>query len=151
MDDPRLYADDLTVGRRFPLGRHEVTEDAIREFAQEWDPLPFHVDADAAQDTHFGGLVASGVHTLAISQRLVAEALTLRAAVLAGRGVTRGRWLRPVRPGTVVTGWVEVIAQQLRDDGRGTVLWRQVLTDAGGAVVAEIDVDVLLERRPAGG
>ena len=150
MDEPGLYADDLTVGRRFALGRHEVTEEAIRDFARQWDPLPFHVDPEAAQATHFGGLVASGVHTLAISQRLVAEALTVRAAVLAGRGVTRGRWLRPVRPGTVLTGWVEVVEQHLREDGRGTVLWRQVLTDADGAVVAEIDVDVLLERRPPG-
>jgi acyl dehydratase len=64
------YYEDLSVGDRFPFGEYDVTDEEIREFAGKYDPQPFHLDAEAAADSVFGELVASGWHTASISMRL---------------------------------------------------------------------------------
>ncbi len=63
-----VYAEDLGIGQRFDLGSHTVTEAELVDFATHWDPQWFHIDRAAAQDGQFGGLIASGIHTLAILQ-----------------------------------------------------------------------------------
>lgn len=90
-------------GRRQP--GHLVTEREIVEFARQWDPRPFHLDRAAAATSVFGELVASGLHTLAASYRLWLDDPGLPGA-LAGLGLDRVRWLRPIRPGDTlrVTG-----------------------------------------------
>src|ERR1051325_11909232 len=65
-----LYLEDLHVGQRFTSGTHKIDEEQIIEFARRYDPQPFHLDPEAAKSTFFGGLVASGWHTAAISMRL---------------------------------------------------------------------------------
>ncbi len=65
-----LYLDDLRVGQTFATGSRTLDEAAIKAFAREYDPQPFHLDAEAAKHTFFGGLVASGWHTAAITMRL---------------------------------------------------------------------------------
>src|SRR5262245_58338095 len=68
-----LYLEDLRVGQRFVSGTHQIDEGQIRAFAGQFDPQPFHLDAEAAQATLFGGLVASGWHTAAVTMRLLVE------------------------------------------------------------------------------
>ena len=97
-DDP-LYLDDLQVGQRFTSKTHVVDAAPIKAFARQFDPQPFHLDDDAAKDSLFSGLVASGWHTAAITMRLLVE----RGLPLAGGVVGAGgelSWPRPTRPAT---------------------------------------------------
>ena len=106
-DDP-LYLDDLQVGQRFTSKTHVVDAAQIKAFARQFDPQPFHLDDDAAKDSLFSGLVASGWHTAAITMRLLVE----RGLPLAGGVVGAGgelSWPRPTRPGDVLQVESEVL------------------------------------------
>ncbi|RZK95370.1 MAG: dehydratase [Rhodococcus sp. (in: high G+C Gram-positive bacteria)] len=105
-DDARgvVFGRDLHVGTRYDLGSHLVTEAEIVEFAVQWDPQDFHVDAEAAEARHFGGIVASGLHTIGVYQRLAALCHLNRWKVIAGRGIRDLHFPWPVRPGDVLTG-----------------------------------------------
>src|SRR5256886_10683709 len=85
--DGRLYLDDLQIGQRFTSGTHVVDEEQIKAFARQFDPQPFHLDNEAAKDTLFSGLAASGWHTAAITMRLLVESgLPLAGGIVGGGG-----------------------------------------------------------------
>jgi acyl dehydratase len=67
------YLDDLSVGQQFVTGSHTLDEAQIKAFAAQFDPQPFHLDAESAKATLFKGLVASGWHTAAITMRLLVD------------------------------------------------------------------------------
>jgi acyl dehydratase len=144
-----LYAEDLPVGRVFQLGTWAVTIEDIKEFARAWDPLPFHLDDEAAAAGPFGGIIASGLHTQAILIRLGVESFTGQLAFIAARELRSMRMSKPVRPGENLTGTIEIEEQRLRDDGRAVIVYRSELTDAHGDVVLRLVLDVLVNRRPA--
>ena len=85
MDD--LYFEDFTPGREFRTEGVTVTESQILDFALAFDPQPFHLDAEAAKGTIFGGLIASGFHTMALTFRLFAQTRALVACSLGSPGV----------------------------------------------------------------
>lgn len=145
-----LFAEDLDAGPRFELGAHRVSADEIKAFARAWDPLPFHVDEQAAEDGPFGGLVASGAHTLAICVRLMSDAVISRSAVVAGRGIREARFVRPVRPGTLLTGTASIVDRRMVDDERATVVLRGELCDAGGEPVMVLVGEALVRRNGGG-
>ena len=124
-----LLFDEIPVGLVLaPLEAYEMTRDDIVDFAGRFDPQPFHLDEEAAARTDFGGLVASGLHTLAVSIRLGADEEPATAAV-AGLGIDELRMLRPVRPGDRLrqsTEVVEVCASRSRRD-RGIVRARRTV------------------------
>src|SRR5580704_14937045 len=93
------YLEDIRVGDRFRSPEYTVTADEIIEYARRYDPQPFHTDAAAARDSVFGGLVASGWYTAAISMRLLTQSEVGIAGGLIGLGVEELRWPHPVRPG----------------------------------------------------
>jgi acyl dehydratase len=101
--DDLLYLDDFTVGQVIEMGPRLVTEEEIVEFAREFDPQPFHTDRAAAAQSPFGGIVASGWHTIAICMRLMVDGYIGRAASMGSPGVDSARWLKPVRPGDSLT------------------------------------------------
>jgi acyl dehydratase len=103
-----LYLEDLRVGQRFVSGAHRLDEGQIRAFAGQFDPQPFHLDAEAAKATLFGGLVASGWHTAAITMRLLVESgLPIAGGIIgAGGEIT---WPNPTRPGDVLQVESEVL------------------------------------------
>ena len=70
-----LYAEDLREGQEFPFGSYSMVEDEMLAFARQYDPIPIHTDPAAAAASPFGGLIASGLHTMAIYQRLIVEAM----------------------------------------------------------------------------
>jgi acyl dehydratase len=107
-----------------------------------------HLDEDAAAATPFGGLIASGVHTLAIANRLAADAVVSKASLLAGRGVREMRLLKPVRPDTTLTGSLQILENDLRDNGRGYIAWRIELADDAGDTVYSIVIDCIVHRAP---
>jgi acyl dehydratase len=96
-----LYLDDLPVGQRFTSQRHVVDEAAIKAFASQFDPQPFHLDNDAAKDSLFSGLAASGWHTAAITMRLLVESGLPLAGGLVGAGGELS-WPQPTRPGDIL-------------------------------------------------
>ena len=108
-----LYFEDLQVGDSFAFGPLTVTRDEVIAFASEFDAQPFHLSDEAAAQTHFGTIPASGWHTTALFMKMfVAEMQknpARQAASLGAMGVDELRWLRPVRPGDTLRGTNEVI------------------------------------------
>ena len=94
-----LYLDDLTPGDRFAGGSLTVTEEDIYAFARQFDPQPFHLDPEAAKETIFAGLAASGWHTTALTMRMIVDSPNRLAGGYVGMGVDGLQWPRPVRPG----------------------------------------------------
>jgi acyl dehydratase len=121
----RLYLDDLHVGQRFASGTHAVDERQITKFASEFDPQPFHTDREAAEKTLFGGLVASGWHTAAITMKLqVAGGLPIAGGIVGLGGELA--WPAATRPGDVLRVESEVveIAPSRSGKSRGVVTVR---------------------------
>lgn len=103
------YADDYRCGDVFALGSHSVTAEEIVAFARRYDPQPYHVCEEAAQQSFFQGLVASGWHTASIWMGLYVRAMLLDAKVVGSPGVDELRWISPVRPGDQLLGEAEVV------------------------------------------
>ena len=93
------YLEDFAVGQTFRSPRMRVDRDRVLAFAAEFDPQPFHLDESAARRSMFGGLIASGWHTAAMTMRLLVESELKPAGGIIGAGFEECRWPRPVRPG----------------------------------------------------
>jgi acyl dehydratase len=104
-----LHLEDIVVGQSFTSGSQIVTVEAIKAFAQQFDPQPFHLDERAARKSFFGGLAASGWHTAAITMKLLVESGMRLSGGLIGAGGEL-TWPRPTRPGDVLTVVSEVLA-----------------------------------------
>lgn len=143
-------ADDLRVGERIQLGETTLTEQEIVDFAAAWDPQWFHTDPAAAATGHHGGVIASGIHTVAVLQKLSVEAFYSRWAVIAGRGFDRLRFTSPVRPGDTLSGSVTVADVSL-DDTRGRVQLEIEMHDRDARTVLTASMTVFLWRRGHGG
>jgi acyl dehydratase len=144
-----IYAEDLQVGSVVGLRSRLVDEDEIVAFAADWDPQLMHVDPTVARTGPFGGIIASGVHTLAVFQRLQVDALYSRTAIVAGRTMREMRLHVPIRAGDVVTGSVEIREVRLRPHSHdAVVVTRGTLTNQDGALVFEMVGEVLIACRP---
>jgi acyl dehydratase len=99
MSEYTYYFDDLTLGATVDLGKKTVSEEEILRFAREFDPQPFHIDPEAARDSIFGGIIASGWHTCSMTMRLLVDGLLSHSSSLGSPGVEQIRWVKPVRPG----------------------------------------------------
>jgi acyl dehydratase len=104
-----LYFEDLHVGQKFNSDRsYKVTAEEIKEFAESYDPQPFHLDETAGESSFFKGLAASGWLTAAIVMRLRVESIPI-AGGLIGAGVEEMRWTLPVRPGDSLRTEAEIL------------------------------------------
>jgi len=104
MKTAMIYFDDLEVGQETQFGHYDVTREEVIEFAQKYDPQPFHLSDEAAAKTHFGRLAASGWHTCAMTMAVIARHIVATdQAGLGSPGVDELRWLRPVYPGDRLT------------------------------------------------
>jgi acyl dehydratase len=106
----KRYLEDFTVGQTFGSGRVRVERERIKTFAAEFDPQPFHLDEKAAHNTIFRGLAASGLHTAALTMRLLVESEFKPAGGIVGAGVEKLRWPLPVRPGDELRLESEILA-----------------------------------------
>ena len=105
-----LYLEDLEPGQRFVgATRIRKSRNRIKSFAAEFDPQPFHLDEDAAGQSVFRGLAASGWHTAAVTMRLLVASGLEPAAGIVGAGFDELRWPRPVRPDDELRVEVEVL------------------------------------------
>src|SRR5262249_39557838 len=128
-----LCLEDLRVGQRFVSGTHRIDEEQIRAFAEQFDPQPFHLDAEAAKATLFHGLVAGGWHTAAVTMRLlVGGGLPIAGGIVGGGAEIE--WPRPVRPPAVLHVESEILElrpSRSRPD-RGVVTVRSETRDQFG-------------------
>lgn len=121
-----FYFEDLAPGQRFATAEAEVSADDIVDFARRFDPQEFHLDAAAAAASAFGGLVASGLHTLSLSFRLFFDLRLWPEAILGSPGLREVQWLKPLRPGDrirVVAEITELRRSESKPD-RGLVTMR---------------------------
>ncbi|WP_422000736.1 MaoC family dehydratase [Reyranella sp.] len=145
------YWDDYEVGARFDLGSTRFTEEEIVAFARAYDPQSFHVDAEAARGSLFGGLIASGWHVAAKLMRLFVDNYVDPRTTLGSPGVDELRWLKPVRPGDTLTAWVEcagkVPSKSRPEMGIVHEHWRA--TNQQGELVMTAKGINMVRRRPA--
>jgi acyl dehydratase len=142
-----LYLDDLHVGQRFISGTHLIDEEQIKAFAKHFDPQPFHLDAGAAKDTLFEGLVASGWHTAAISMRLLVERLPIAGGIVGVGGEIA--WPKPTRPGAtlhVESEILELRPSRSRPD-RGMATIRGETVNQLGEIVQVLIAKLVVPRR----
>lgn len=95
----KYYFEDFQPGQVREIDGPVVTREEIVEFARKYDPQSFHVDEDAAKNSFYGGLIASGWQTVAICMRLMCDLYLLESSSLGSPGVDEVRWVKPVRPG----------------------------------------------------
>jgi acyl dehydratase len=145
-----LYYEDLVVGQEFATAGLTVTEEAIIRFGLEWDFQPFHVDEIAAQDSLFGGLIASGIHTVAVTLRLSMHRGLFTGTAVAGLEWGRMRFVRPVRPGDTLRAVVSVTSK--RPSGSrphlGVVTWGVQTYNQEDAIVLDTSITNLVMKRP---
>jgi len=104
------YWEDIEIGARSSFGRYEVTREEVIDFASKYDPQPFHLSDEAAAQTYFGRLSASGWHTCAMMMRMLVDHMkTQDQAGLGSPGIDELRWLKPVYPGDTLRAQSVVI------------------------------------------
>ena len=147
-----LYFEDFTLGRRFETAGVSLTAAQIIDFAMLYDPQPFHIDEQAAAKSLYGGLIASGFQTLALSFRLFIQTGAIAACSLGGHGVDKLRWPAPVRPGDTLRTVVTVLEQResrSRPD-RGTCRLSYETRNQHGDLVLTCEALHIMSRRTPG-
>lgn len=145
------YLEDFAVGQVYGSARIGVDKDRIKAFAAEFDPQPFHLDDEAARQSVFGGLAASGWHTAALTMRLFVDSDFKPAGGIVGAGFDELRWPRPVRPGDelrVESEVLEVRPSKSRPH-QGLVKVRITTTNQDGDAVQVFVANIVVPRRPA--
>ncbi|MBC3885955.1 MaoC family dehydratase [Undibacterium griseum] len=145
------YFEDFVPGNIIQLGQRTVSEDEIIEFAEKFDPQSFHVDKEAAKNSIFGGVIASGWHTCSMIMRMVVDGFIADSSSMGSPGVDEVRWILPVRPGDTLTVTAETVASipSSSKPDRGVVhtVWKAVNQD--GKTVCTIKGMGMFGRRPA--
>ena len=143
--------DTLEPGDVLDLGSRTVTEAEIIAFARDFDPQPFHIDPAAAESSIFGGIIASGWHTCALTMRLLVDGFLSHAASMGSPGVEQIRWLKPVRPGDTLTARIRVLEKrpsQSKPD-RGSIRSLTEVTNQAGELVMTMESFILMGRSTA--
>ena len=146
--DPIESFDALVVGQAFDFGQLVMTREEILEFGERFDPQPMHVDEAAAAEGPFGGLIASGLHTLSACFALMIRTGVIAKTSLGGAGMEVA-WPAPVRPGDAlrVTGRVAQLTPSRSKPDRGIARLRFTGTRVADAVVVlDVLTTVILRR-----
>jgi acyl dehydratase len=145
----KYYWEDLTVGSVRDLGTASMTAAEIKDFASKFDPQPFHLDEEAARDSMFGALCASGWHTCAVAMGLTVRNFLLESASLGSPGLESLKWLKPVYPGdTLRLRHVILEARPLRSrPDVGMVRSRWEMSNQHGEPVMQMEGYGMFRRR----
>ena len=153
MSDDLRYYDDLEVGSKASFGAYDVTREEVVAFAAQYDPQPFHLSDEAAAETYFGRLSASGWHTAAMTMRMTVDHMrTHRQASLGSPGIDELKWLRPVYPGDTLRCESELLEKR-RSASRpdmGITKGRTTVFNQHGEPVMTFVANGLIRTRPAG-
>ena len=147
-----LFFEDFHPGDVTETGSVTVTREEILAFARQFDPQPFHIDEEAARQSPYGGLIASGWHTASLCMRLIVALLGPGSGSLGSPGVDELRWLKPVRPGDELKVRVEVletVPSRSKPD-RGLVKLRYTMRNQKGEdVMTMVALGMVLRRQEA--
>lgn len=143
----RLYLDDLQVGQEFLSAEHPLDAEQIIGYAQQFDPQPFHLDEEAARDSFFQGLAASGWHTMSITMKLLVQSLPFAKGVIGAGGDIA--WPRPTRPGDIlrVKSTIREIRPSRSRPDRGMVQVSSLTLNQRDEVLQELTANLLAFRK----
>ena len=148
----KYYWEDFKPGDTFPMGERAIDRDEVMAFARQFDSQPFHIDEAAAERSIYGGLIASGWHTVAMVMRMMCDSYLNQSASLGSPGVDNVRWLKPVRPGDTIRAQRTVLesrASQSRPE-MGLVKTRWEVFNQDGELVMTMEGYGMFQRRSAG-
>ena len=146
------YWEDMEVGAETTFGSYEVTREEVLEFARKYDPQPFHLSDEAAAQTHFGRIAASGWHTCAMTMAVIARHVVASdQAGLGSPGVDELRWLKPVYPGDTLTvrGRIVDTTPSRSKPEMASIRTLTIVTNQDEVPVMTFTSIVLMRRRPA--
>ena len=144
-----LYLEDFTAGQKHVTAGFRLDAEAIKAFARQFDPQPFHLDEEGARGSLFDGLAASGWHTASVTMRLLVDSDMKPAGGIIGTRAEELRWPRPVRPGDelhVETEVLEVRSSRSRP-GEGYVKCRSTTLNQRGEPVQVLVMNLLVRSR----
>jgi acyl dehydratase len=144
-----IWLEDFAAGQTYVSAGRRVDAEAIKAFAAEFDPQPFHLDEDAARNSFFGALAASGWHTAAITMRLLVESGFRPAGGIIGTRADELKWPRPVRPGDELHVTAEVLEVRASNSrpGQGFVKFRATTLNQNGEPVQIVVMNLLVKAR----
>ena len=150
MKKTNWYFEDFFPGQEIALGSRAVSEEEMIAFATQFDPQPFHVDHDAAANSLFKGVIASGWHTCSMMMRLVVDNLMSESSSMGSPGLDGVRWLLPVRAGDTIS--VSYLTTKVKPStsrtDRGVVWSKWTATNQHGEAVCTIEGMGMFGRRP---
>lgn len=145
----REFFEDIEIGDTRAFGSRDVTREEILEFAERYDPQSFHTDPEAAAESMFGGLIASGWQTASMTMRMLVENVFSESGATGAVGVDELRWPAPVRPGDTLSVRTEVLDTEPYSDGLGLVRSHSSTVNQDGEEVLSMVGLMLYRRREA--
>jgi acyl dehydratase len=145
-----LYYEDFEAGQQFHSGPYEMDKESVIHFARQYDPQPQHTDEEAAKESLFGQLVASGWHTAAASMRMKLDSpLANVAGGLVGMGLESVKWPRPVLPGDSLRIVITILEKRVSNSrpDRGVVRYKVETFNQKDEKVMEMVTAVIAPRR----
>jgi len=144
-----IWLEELAPGQKFVSETLRVDPAAIKAFASQFDPQPFHLDEDAARGSFFGGLAASGWHTAALTMRLLVGSGFRPAGGIIGSRADELSWPRPVRPGDELHLEAEVleVRRSKSRPGQGFVKCRTTTLNQNGEPVQVLVMNLMVQAR----
>jgi len=145
-----LHFEDVEVGATYRTPPASLDEGAIKGFARQWDPQAFHLDEQAAAQSIFGGLVASGLHVMCAGFRMLFDFGLFRGTALAGVGLDRMTWRRPARPGDRISVAIRILSKRATSrPERGLVTVELETRNQDDDVILVSALTLLVARRTA--
>lgn len=146
----RKPAEELPIGEPIDCGSYAIDEQEMMDFARQWDPQYFHIDPEAAAGSAFGRIIASGIYTTAIYQRLVVHGAFADYDVIAGRHIRECRFVNPVYAGDELHATVVVSSVSAPVRGRCDVVTLGTLRNQDGATVLELELTAVVRSADGG-
>lgn len=145
VEEEEMNFNEITVGRKFETASYKVSKEDIISFASQFDPQYMHINEEKAKQSRFGGIIASGLHTLSISFKLWVELDVLGDHVIAGTGVNNLKFTKPVYPDDVIYVITEVIRKkEAKTAGEVTLLLSSFKND--GELVLQAEISALISK-----
>jgi acyl dehydratase len=147
--NPKYYWEDFPSGCTRRIGPRCVSAEEIIAFARQFDPQPFHIDAEEAAKSRFNGLIASGWHICALVMRMICDDHILESAGLGSPGAQSIRWKQPLRPGDAIS--IEATVLEARRSQRhpevGILRWHWDVRNQHGESIAELETTGMIRCR----
>tara|TARA_E500000331_G_scaffold1461_1_gene1468 strand:- start:991 stop:1455 length:465 start_codon:yes stop_codon:yes gene_type:complete len=144
------FAEDFKSGDNFDLGKYQVSRNEIIDFAQKYDPFPFHIDDEAAAETVFGSIISSGWLTSLIWLRLMHQNFLTYETILKSPGHEEVQWPNPVRPDDELHGNIEILESRVSKSRPdiGFVRYRATLRNQNHEIVFNTTSTMIVKPCP---